>query len=594
MGTRSSGKRNPTPEVKQILEDEIVEFLIYARKSTDESTEKQAASIPQQIEACYDHFMKEDFNLAKRPKDEPLDEKTLMEIDEDNLANPDRARDLKAFYVEHWIITERKSAKEPKKRKKWTALIKAIKAGNVRGVFGYSPDRISRNLQEGGELINLVDNDFVQLKFTNFHFENNAAGQMMLGFWFVFAEHYSKKLSEDVSRGTAKKHLEGRAAGVRKYGYAQDTEDRFIPDPFHFPILRQAFERKLKHNWSDTKIADEMNAMGWNQVLKEQDDVNRKMTEKKISNYSLWSSSFYYGVWKRTFNNVVVEVDLRTMDYPDYQFTPLLSEEEWLMLQEKLSDYNAKAVKKRMSQRSKRLEPARPAPNDLLTCKECGKSLQFNIPNIKRHEKNMAELKKPIEDVIKPHQIKFRCTNKECPNAVNINWDVIDEKIGKLFKNIKVDKEEYQAYLYALREDLKDQSRKQGSELQRIDMLINKKASEQKRFHEKTNYGVGLTGKRKENWEKQDRGYEADINDLEKRRAFVREDSRDLLYEERAFVETIKSLSKKWKKATYVQKHELVSQILLNITVDNENNLKIAIKPSLESLFVRSGAARRI
>ena len=264
------------------------------------------------------------------------------------------------------------------------------------------------------------------------------------------------------------------------------------------------------------------------------------------------------------------------------------------MLQEKLSDKNAKAVKKRLSQRSKRLEPARPAPNELLTCKECSKNLQFNVPNISRHENKMADLKKAIEDVVKPHQIKFRCTNKECEKSVNINWDVIDEKIGKLFKTIKVDKEAYQAYLYALKEDLKDKSKKQSSELKRIDLLINKKASDQRRFHESTEYGVGLTGKRKENWEKQDHGYERDIKTLDERRAFVREDSKDLLYEQRAFVETIKSLSKKWKKATYVQKHELVSQLLLNITVDSKNNLKIALQPSLESLFVRSGAARRI
>jgi hypothetical protein len=50
-------------------------------------------------------------------------------------------------------------------------------------------------------LINYVDEDKVDLKYTNFHFENNAAGKMMLGMWFVFSKQYSDKLSEDVRRG---------------------------------------------------------------------------------------------------------------------------------------------------------------------------------------------------------------------------------------------------------------------------------------------------------------------------------------------------------------------------------------------------------
>jgi sulfur transfer protein SufE len=43
------------------------------------------------------------------------------------------------------------------------------------------------------------------LKYTNFHFENNASGKMMLGIWFVFSKQYSDKLSEDITRGSKNK-----------------------------------------------------------------------------------------------------------------------------------------------------------------------------------------------------------------------------------------------------------------------------------------------------------------------------------------------------------------------------------------------------
>jgi hypothetical protein len=45
-----------------------------------------------------------------------------------------------------------------------------------------------------------VDNGLIDLKYTNFHFENTASGKMMLGIWFVFSKQYSDKLSEDITR----------------------------------------------------------------------------------------------------------------------------------------------------------------------------------------------------------------------------------------------------------------------------------------------------------------------------------------------------------------------------------------------------------
>jgi hypothetical protein len=63
-------------------------------------------------------------------------------------------------------------------------------------LLSYAPDRQCRNILEGGELINCVDEELIDLKYTNFHFENNAAGKMMLGMRFVFSKQYSDKLSE--------------------------------------------------------------------------------------------------------------------------------------------------------------------------------------------------------------------------------------------------------------------------------------------------------------------------------------------------------------------------------------------------------------
>jgi DNA invertase Pin-like site-specific DNA recombinase len=72
---------------------------------------------------------------------------------------------------------------------------------------------------EGGELIDLVDKGMVDLKYQNFHFENNANGKMMLGMLFAFAKQYTDNQSEAVGRGNAGALARGKSLGNAKLGY---------------------------------------------------------------------------------------------------------------------------------------------------------------------------------------------------------------------------------------------------------------------------------------------------------------------------------------------------------------------------------------
>jgi DNA invertase Pin-like site-specific DNA recombinase len=99
-----------------------------------------------------------------------------------------------------FIVKESETAKIPYKRKKWRKLMQYIDKGKVKGLLSFSPDRQARNLLEGGELINFVDEEKIDLKYTNFHFEDSASGKMMLGVRFVFAKQYSDAISENINR----------------------------------------------------------------------------------------------------------------------------------------------------------------------------------------------------------------------------------------------------------------------------------------------------------------------------------------------------------------------------------------------------------
>jgi hypothetical protein len=56
-----------------------------------------------------------------------------------------------------FIIKEQETAKIPYKRKKWRKLMEMIQRGKIGGLLSYAPDRQARNMLEGGELINHVD-----------------------------------------------------------------------------------------------------------------------------------------------------------------------------------------------------------------------------------------------------------------------------------------------------------------------------------------------------------------------------------------------------------------------------------------------------
>ena len=64
------------------------------------------------------------------------------------------------------------SAKEPDIRPEFSRLIQDIKDGIADGIISYHPDRLSRNMKEAGEIIEMVDLEQIQdLHFKTYQFE---------------------------------------------------------------------------------------------------------------------------------------------------------------------------------------------------------------------------------------------------------------------------------------------------------------------------------------------------------------------------------------------------------------------------------------
>ncbi len=177
--------------LKESVDDELgisvdpakLRYFLYARKST-QGEDRQERSIPDQVKDCMD-----------------------------------RSVIPKGLTVVR-VIEESQSAKEPDTRGKFRKMIDDIKAGKADGIISWHPDRLSRNMKEAGEIIDLVDKGVIKdLQFATSSFENTPTGKMLLGMSFVLSKQYSEHLSESVTRGNRRVTESGACLAKFKHGY---------------------------------------------------------------------------------------------------------------------------------------------------------------------------------------------------------------------------------------------------------------------------------------------------------------------------------------------------------------------------------------
>src|SRR5581483_429496 len=124
------------------MQDQAAKFFLYARKSTDEAT-RQVLSIEAQL-----------FELRKLAQREGIT-------------------------IEREFI-ECKTAKQPG-RLVFNEMLALIEKGKAQGILAWHPDRLARNMVDGGRIIYLVDLGKIKsLKFPTLMFEPNAHGKFML------------------------------------------------------------------------------------------------------------------------------------------------------------------------------------------------------------------------------------------------------------------------------------------------------------------------------------------------------------------------------------------------------------------------------
>lgn len=341
---------------RKILPKEKRRYVIYLRKSTDDER-KQVRSIEDQRKECLD--LAKRMGIKVRPED---------------------------------IFEERFSAKTSGKREVFNAMMNGFEIGKYHGLISWSPDRLSRNMLEGGQIIEHVDHEKIQdLLFCTYAFDNTPNGKMMLGILFATSKQYSDKLAVDVARGITGAIHEGKYVGVLKKGYYADTDTgRFMPDGVHWQLLRQATLMRLNDKATNQEVADFLNDANFS-VRKNQDDPYKKAKMDKKTVATMFADPFYTGAYKYGDN-------LANLN-DTYNFLPLMTPDEYIALSRNISDsFNQKFVGR--NNVSQKLEFG--LLREKVICDYCDKSMGFQRTRIKRG-KNAGSW-----------QLSYYCRNKEC------------------------------------------------------------------------------------------------------------------------------------------------------------------------------------
>src|SRR3989344_1197141 len=230
-----------------------LKYFAYCRKST-ESEERQALSIPAQIDAVNDYAQEKSLTVSR-------------------------------FFI------EKKTAKIPG-RPVFNNLIQLIKAGVADGIIAWHPDRLSRNAVDSGQIMHLLDMGYLKdLKFKAHCFENSPEGKFLLSIAFGQSKYFIDNLAVNTKRGLMMKCKKGEFPAPAPRGYLNNKLTKKIePNPQTAPTIIKAFEMYSRGFYTLMDISA---------YLFKQNIRTRKGGALSIQSVSwIMTNPFYYGLFR--------------------------------------------------------------------------------------------------------------------------------------------------------------------------------------------------------------------------------------------------------------------------------------------------------
>lgn len=370
-----------------IIDEDIdrskLRYVLYARRSTtDEGS--QIRSIPDQVKYCERHAKVKGLNVVA-------------------------------------TFQEKGSAKTPDKRNIFTEILKEVdKGGKYDAILSYAPDRLSRNMLEGGQIINLLDEGKLKdLQFPTHHFTNDPTGKLTLGIMFSISKHFSDNLSRKVRRGVSGNFDDGKSSGSPKWGYDRNELDGLYKPNDFFNTIQESWYLRAK-GATNKSVLVFLLEQGYDRMTKinKKNKVARKIlpTEKTVGN--MFKDPFYYGVLEQTHQTV----DLREL----YNFEPMIEVDIYDLVQ-------ALAYTRKRDINPKKMLEFKPLTR-MVYCGVC-----------KSDRWMLAGKNKPGGS--DHHVLSYRCDNPECtryPKSVRAKY--VFEAIYAVLDRVELSDEAYDRY----------------------------------------------------------------------------------------------------------------------------------------------------
>ena len=508
-----------------LYQEKANKYVIYCRKSTDEKG-KQETSIEEQRSHCENLAKKEGLNFVK-------------------------------------VIEEKKSAKKFGLRPKFNELMEEVKTGRIDGIIAWHPDRLARNMGEGGQIIELVDEGTIKdLRFCTQQFSRDANGKMLLGLAFVLSKQYSDKLSDDVKRGNEGLHAKGFAIGRTKHGYDIDKDGRYVKGKF-WELIREAFQMKLK-GVAETEICEWLNRNGYYRDIKNPNKQRsrQRMSPQKLS--KVFKDRFYTGT--QIINDIPVYL-------PDkYNFTPMITEEEYWKIQ-RMGRGNVVSHRR----------------DHYLVGKVTDAKYQFleYKPQIIINRTKTAYLLYIVDS-----RHKKKIPLEERKNLKGIRAQKIVDALDEIFKNINpaFTEDNFKKSIKLAREYSETEYKDKEEEERRIKGMLTQTQNEFNDIEE--NYlinGKSYDESEKSRYMQKKADLNREIEGYTRNIKKLAEERKDLVPSFENFLNTIKTLSTSYKSMNGNSKLEIAEIMVLNIVVSKGKVLEIELNEMFRDLFLYDG-----
>lgn len=248
-------------------------FFTYLRKSSEDSEDRQIASLPRQTHEVEDQVIKKyGLKIIKAGSDKPYYEESRTAFKE---GRPD-----------------------------FNDMIRRIDAGEADGVIVWHANRLARNYGDGGRFVQKVMDGKIKIVLTCYGFyENTPRDLEYLMTEFTRAARDSGDKSEAVKSGNRERFFEKKLwIGPAKPGYINYidpiTKEKTTPvDPDRFPLIQEAMRLILDGRSTPMEVWHWLNEEKGYRSKKTKRQGGKPMAKSGF--YRMLSDPFYYGLMVR-------------------------------------------------------------------------------------------------------------------------------------------------------------------------------------------------------------------------------------------------------------------------------------------------------